>query len=279
MDIKSMVTNPVGRSILLIVAMILMVPMVGAANEWTMHTIGKGVANNERFDRLVWCGTSAALCEAADADEIWAAADEGAAASTFSTGEFLKLEANSTNCDVITTGTGAGFGMTPKGTILEVAASAVSGCKWEDAANLFTRGPTKTIITLLFSVAGLAFPIGAMVSLGQFGGSFMMYHGGSGMQMIISGVLILVGLLLLVILGSTVIPFVGDALNALDKDRYYIYGTQLGGIAPILGDFWGVIFVGGIIAVVWQAVNFFKGSGSGGSPGGMFEAGGRGGRM
>jgi hypothetical protein len=245
-----------------------------------MHTIGKGVSNNERFDRLVWCGADAAACALADADELWAAADEGAGAS-FASGDFRLLADDSGNCEFSGTPvTGTGFGFTPKGTVIDAStANTVAGCKWEEAANLFTRGPTKTIITLLFSVAGLAFPIGAMVSLGQFGGSFMMYHGGSGMQMIISGVLILVGLLLLVILGSTVIPFVGDALNALDKDRYYIYGTQLGGIAPILGDFWGVIFVGGIIAVVWQAVNFFKGSGSGGSPGGMFEAGGRGGRM
>ena len=281
MEIRQLVTNPVGRSILLIVAMILMIPMVGAVNEWTMHTIAKGVVNNERFDRVAYCGADAAACEAADTDGLWAGSDLDDAGTALAATKYMKIAAAGTGCQLASSGTivsNPTAGITPTGTVIPLSdTGSVNGCTWEKAAALFTRGPTKTIITLLFSVAGLAFPIGAMISLGQFGGSFFMQHGGSGMQLIISGVLILVGLLLLVILGSTVIPFIGNALNALDSDRYYIYGTQLGGIAPVLGDFWGVIFVGGVIAVVWQAVNFFRSSGSGNATSGIFSGGGSGG--
>ena len=272
MDVKMLIMNPVGRTILLIFLMALFAPMAGAINQWTLFTQATGVINSERVDRLVWCGASAAICADEDPDKLWVAADESASGAS-AAGEFSKLVLAATGCQVgATAASDLGAGMSPTGTIYTwTAAGIVNGCEWIEASSLFRRGVTGTIVKTLLSIAGLGLPIGALISLGQFGGAFVSQAGGGALLM--SGVLLLVGLLLMAILGSSIIPFAGTALDSLDKDRYVMWGTDLGGLGTILGDFWAVALVGGVVTVGWQVISFYKNIG-GNSGGSIFASGG-----
>ena len=278
MNVKEIITTPVGRTILIITLLILFAPMAGAINQWTLFTKDKGVVDNERIDRVVYCGADLSACTAStiDADALWAAADLDSTGTALASAKFMKIEkSGTTGCVLETSGTLASnpaAGITPGGEVISMTTlGVISGCTWEPVSSLFNRGATKVIVTTLLAVAGLGLPIGGLVSLGQFGSSFIQQAGGGGMAIIMSGVLMLVGLLLLAILGSSIIPFAGTAVDALDADRYVMYGGNLGGIAPILGDFWGVALVGGVVAVGWQVISFYRNAGNG-AGGGVFSS-------
>ena len=280
MDVKMLIMNPVGRTILLIFLMALFAPMAGAINQWTLFTQATGVIASERVDRLVYCGADASECEAADADEIWVNADKDGAATALAANVFMLLKAGTGDTCVLDGGTIASnplAAMSPSGTIYATTdTGVVAGCEWMEASSLFRRGVTGTIVKTLLSVAGLGLPIGALISLGQFGGAFISQAGGGAMLM--SGVLLLVGLLLMAILGSSIIPFAGTALDSLDKDRYVMWGSDLGALGTILGDFWAVALVGGVVTVGWQVISFYKNIG-GNSGGSVFSSGGNTDRM
>ena len=272
---SDLIRGPVGRVIGLVVWMAVFSLLLGSVNQWYLQSVDAGVIGNERFDRIVLKATTGDT----GADDTWAAVtskdasgamgsltvfDPNTAYTVYGgTGDTCGISsANSTGTSVT-----AGSAYTPSGTVVKTDNSGyVSGCKYEAAGNIFGAGGLAGLIKIILQAAGIAPPIALLFVLGTFGSSFLRNLGG---HPILAAVGTIILMLLLATLLNTLVPFLSSAFSAIDGNRFRMYEEGLGSISVIVGNFFGVVLVAGMLMVIWNAVKYFKGHDALGSEGKM----------
>ena len=265
---SDLIRGPVGRVIGLVVWMAVFSLLLGSVNQWYLQSVDAGVIGNERFDRVVLKGTG----DLAGADKAWAnvtSKSTGSAASPDAATTYtLADDSGACNVGDGTAITAAQTWFTPTGTEVKstAGASVISGCKYEAAGNIFGAGGLAGLIKIILQAAGIAPPIALLFVLGTFGSSFLRNLGG---HPILAAVGTIILMLLLATLLNTLVPFLSTAFSAIDGNRFRMYEEGLGSISVIVGNFFGVVLVAGMLMVIWNAVKYFKGHDALGSEGKM----------
>ena len=298
---SDLIRGPVGRVIGLVVWMAVFSLLLGSVNQWYLQSVDAGVIGNERFDRVVLKGTG----DLADADKAWANVTshdsdgfshqyaDGTDSTTIGTTNKYTPDGavaygvidSGGACEVgrfIYEGSNTGLiasshvWFTPSGTEVKTPGEGptlspgdpveVSGCKYEEASDIFGAGGLAGLIKIILQAAGIAPPIALLFVLGTFGSSFLRNLGG---HPILAAVGTIILMLLLATLLNTLVPFLSAAFSAIDGNRFRMYEEGLGSISVIVGNFFGVVLVAGMLMVIWNAVKYFKGHDALGSEGKM----------
>ena len=274
--LQRVIMSPLGATLALVILFAVWSMTTGSINGWYLLTEPAGTALSERFDRVVITNVTGE-----SADDAWKDATKGTIASGDTTiagnnGKYLILEAGTASggkkpCLIgkptaAITDLANTKAYTPTGTEVSLATAAGTlsvedGCKYTDPAQVFS-GALGTLIKLILSAAGLGLPIGAIIALATFGGNFITDMFDSPL---IGTIVMIIGLILVGSLLNVMTPFVDVALDSLDGNRFVMYAQGIGTLSSVIGNFWGVVIVGGLLAVAWQVIGRFRqGSQAGG---------------
>ena len=83
-----------------------------------------------------------------------------------------------------------------------------------------------------------------------------------GSHPILAAVLTVIMLLLVATLLNTFVPFLTDAFEAIDKNRFIMYDEGLGAISTVVGNFYGVVVVSSMMMIAWQVIKHLRGGGN-----------------
>ena len=248
--LQNAIMSPLGRALGLVIIFAVYPLLTSSINSWYLQTTDACRVNSERVDVV-----------STDVDD-WSGA--------------VALQDNSGKCAGSTALTASTTYYTPSGrSVASDASSDITGGVWTEKASFYDAGGLSGLVQLIMSAAGLGLPIAAMIGLASFGSSFAMKMGGSPL---IGAILLAIGLLLVGALLDTVTPFISVAFESLDGDRFIMYRQGIGALASVVGNFYGVVLVGGLIYVAWQVIGQFRGGGSSGGSN-MFSGQGIAGRM
>ena len=117
-------------------------------------------------------------------------------------------------------------------------------------------GPLSGLIEIILQAAGLAPPIALMYVLGTFGTSFL---SNMGSHPLLAAVMTVIVMLLVATLLNTFVPFLTQAFEAIDANRFLMYSEGLGSISTIISGFFGVVIVGSMMMIAWTLIKSFKG--------------------
>lgn len=250
------VKGPIGMLIGLSMWLFAFPLLIGAVNGWYMQSADACVIDGERFDRVVVAGSN-------DTKEAWedvTSTSDGSAATPSATTAYLLEEKTGDKCNI---GDGTAISTstkfyTPIGTeVTSVAGQAeVTGAEWAEAGTIFDVGGFSGLIEIILQAAGLAIPVALLMALGSFGHSFLR---NMGLDPILSAIFTVIAFLLLSTLLNVFIPFVSDAFNAIDSNRFLMYDEGLGVLADVIGNFYGVVIVASIMMVAWKAMSALRG--------------------
>ena len=255
------IKGPVGRLIGLSVWLILISLFLGAINGWYTQSVAACTTGSERFDRVVAKETGDV-----DADARWAlvksSTTESAAVTALTPTTAYRLHGDGSGaCNVSSTPSTANTsleGYTPLGT--EVALNATGGIVggvWSPAGTIFNTGGLSGLIKIILQAAGLAPPIAVMLALGSFGQSFIKNMGGNP---IMAAIVTAITLLLVSTLVNTLVPFITEAFTAVDGNRFVMFSQGLGAVSLIIRQFYGVVFVAGLIMIAWAVFGAMRGN-------------------
>ena len=301
-----MVTQTFMRPLAIVIGLVILFAgytmITTAINQWTLLTYDVGVVDGSRVDRVVVKGHHET------ADDAWFddALVKGPASLTFGTNNaatadvhvpagWYELTQDGENCqigslrgeafaadnaaqDVPATDVFSQNGVALKTTRAEGASSAtdqqqtvhLAGCIWTEASGIWSAGGFQQLIRLIGQGAGLGPPIGALVALAALGSAFT---GRMGQSPLLGVIILIVTFLLAGSLIDTLTPFVGNAFEAASPERYRMYGSGLGLLAKIVGNFYGVVIFSGLLYIGWMVITQFR-SVSGGGAGVFGGAGG-----
>ena len=276
------IKGPVGRLIALSVWLILISLFLGAINGWYSQSVAACTIGSERFDRVAQSDGDA------DADARWARVTAAANAFTISSGApsatvaYRLAEGTNGACQIGTTENPAGSAgpavpattwYTPLGTEVQSAAVAapatdeaagtnsnpvnIAGGEWSPAGTIFNTGGLSGLIKIILQAAGLAPPIAVMLALGGFGQSFIKNMGGNP---IMAAIVTAITLLLVSTLVNTLVPFITEAFTAVDGNRFVMFSQGLGAVSLIIRQFYGVVFVAGLIIIAWAVFGAMRGN-------------------
>ena len=288
---SNIISGPIGQILVIIVVLVVYSIIAGAINGWFIQTIDAGVVASERFDRVILKTSGDA-----SADERWGKVANvsedgflvggGAGAHNPSSTTAFVLTKDGDNCKV---GTLTGYVhatttapailanqtyYTPAGTEVASSAASVAGksgsanppvvvtidnCKWKESAKVLQAGGLGQVVTIVLQAAGLALPVAILTMVGGFGGSLMSRVGGTPLMRIVTAVVIVV---LAAILFSYFVPFVDSAYQSIDPNRMVIYDSGLGSLGVVVGNFWGVALVAGMMSIGWSLVAMLRGGGN-----------------
>ena len=265
---SNVISGPIGQILVIIVVLVVYSIIAGAINGWFIQTIDAGVVASERFDRVVvFSGTPTA-------DEAWNGKAVSAGTDTeLADGRIYTLKAQGTASDScpLTTGTIAAAvtegkkAYTPAGTEVNISVTnsadgaTVANCKYKMSAKVLEAGGLGQVVTIVLQAAGLALPVAILTMVGGFGGSLMSRVGGTPLMRIVTAVVIVV---LAAILFSYFVPFVDSAYQSIDPNRMVIYDSGLGSLGVVVGNFWGVALVAGMMSIGWSLVAMLRGGGN-----------------
>ena len=259
-----LIKGPVGRTLGLIVWMVVFSLFLGAINGWYLQASTACVVAGERFDRVVQKG-------ALTADDTWAnvtavvAADATAAVQSGTLAYMLAKPSSGTMCQTNVTSTAtttATAFYTPLGTEVSAGASdatdpfTISGGSYEDAGAIFITGGLSGLVKILLQAGGLAPPLALLLALGSFGQSFMQKVGA---HPIMAAIAMAITLLLVATLLNTFVPFLEGAFLAIDSNRFAMYDEGLGSLSVVIGNFFGVVIVAGMMMIAWQMLKSMRG--------------------
>ena len=287
MDIN-LIKGPVGRVLALIVWLVVFSLIVGSVNGWYLQSVDSGVVSGERFDRVVLKASTDS-----NADDRWQKVTSAGSAFSHTAASTKFTPSNTTayklaketvsgvdKCKIGTiTGAASGKGMdastwfTPLGTEVTSAAIAdadvdasgesanafISDCEWSEAGAVFNAGGLGGLVEIILQAAGLAAPLALLFALGSFGTSFMR---NMGSHPILAAVVMVILLLLVATLLNTFVPFLTDAFEAIDKNRFQMFDEGLGSLSVVIGNFYGVVVVASMMMVAWQVVKHIRGEGN-----------------
>ena len=281
----AVITKPVFWVIMVAIWALVFPMITGAYNSIYANTIDAAAITSERFERLMPKGTHTSAKDAWEART--AVADEvsltrvatGGTRPAFSgttaykvsegtngackIGELAKKGSGGANTDI---GHAAAEFYTPSGNLVTVAGAAagntdlditIDNCKWEKRTPIF--GFANGFIRVLLQMLALAAPLGFMLMLAYFGS--MLVAMGTGhpiMQVIMTVILVLVGAILL----NIALPYISDVFQAIDGNRFVVFDQELGLIAVLLKNFFGVILIAGFIGGAWTIVGQMRNSGA-----------------
>ena len=258
MDMTAVITGPVGRILGLVVWMVVFPLMLGSINQWYTQSVPSGDVSGERFDRVVLKDTGDK-----DVNDRWAkvtaVADSSGVLSETIAG--LVYDNGSGACEVADGSVVTGTVYSPIGTEMTLGASGIiAGCEYKEAGSVLSAGGLGGLIEIILQAAGLAPPIGLLVSLGSFGSNFMSRVTG-GSHPVIGAILAVITLLIVAVLFNVFVPFLNGAFDAIDRNRFVMYNEGLGNLAAVIGNFLGIIVVSSMLSVAWSAIKAFKGGG------------------
>ncbi len=286
-----LIKGPVGRTLGLIVWMVVFSLFLGAINGWYLQAEAAGVVAGERFDRVVVKATAdtdandrwAAVTAAADAFALAPTAasqnlspgnttayklEEGSTAGTCKIGGVTShVSAAGTNTTVV-----AQTYYTPLGTEVRSAAVTVAdvdsadpantadvtigGCEYKGAGKIFVTGGLSGLVKILLQAAGLAPPLALLLTLGSFGSAFLRKVGS---HPILAAIGMAITLLLVATLLNTFVPFLEDAFLAIDSNRFLMFDQGLGSLSVVIGNFFGVVLVAGMMMIAWEMLKSMRG--------------------
>ena len=270
--------------------------LAGGTNSWLLVTydVCKVSGNGERIDRLVFSTET-------EPDDAWfknslteiSAAAAATGGTTLATNEFMVLAVGNTgnNCVVKGTTTKTEFSSTAAvdgeftvpstlnvftqgGTKLSISdADALEGVVSE---SFWSAGGLKQLVQLIVRAAALGIPLGCLVALAAFGRNFL---SGMGMNPLMAVIVLIIAFSLLGALLDVLTPFISDAFLSINSDRYSVYdGAGISAIATVIGNFYGIVVIAGLLTVAWQVIGVFRSgaNGGGGVLGGAGASGGYG---
>ena len=259
MDMTAVITGPVGRILGLVVWMVVFPLMLGSINQWYTQSVPSGDVSGERFDRVVLKDTGDK-----DANDRWAkvtAVTDSANVTATTAAIVQEFSATDARCKVGGGGVASGTVYSPIGTEMALATGGVvAGCEFKEAGSVLSAGGLGGLIEIILQAAGLAPPIGLLVSLGSFGSNFMSRVTG-GSHPVIGAILAVITLLIVAVLFNVFVPFLNGAFDAIDRNRFVMYNEGLGNLAAVIGNFLGIIVVSSMLSVAWSAIKAFRGSG------------------
>ena len=246
--LQGVIMGPLGRTLGLIIVFAVFSLAAGSINGWYLQQAPAHVVDNERFDRLVAVGTHKTADDAWEVGTVLKQDAITAKADTCPKTEFETDLANSTAY------------YTPLGTkITTNATGAIPNCKRDLPGAIFGAGGLSGLVALILQAAGLGLPIGALIGLASFGASFVSKLGGSP---IIAAIVMVIGFLLIGTLLNVLTPFVNDAFDSINGDRFLMYDEGIGTLSNVISNFFAVVLVGGLIYVAWSAIQQFRSAGT-----------------
>ena len=267
-----LIRGPVGRVLGLIVWMVVFHLLLGSINQWYTQTVDAGVVGSERFERVViagsnnsskaWEGVAAVVDGGFTVSAAAYSPPATAAYKLVNEGGACKLGAT----DATATSTiGATTWYTPMGSEVQSAAVAggttldnvlVTGCRWEEAGDIWNAGGLSGLIEIILQSAGLAPPMALMFTLGTFGQSFIKKVGA---HPILAAVMMAILLLLVATLLNTLMPFLTTAFTAVDGNRFVMFDEGLGNVSVVVKNFFAVVLVSSMLMIAWTAFQYIKG--------------------
>ena len=268
MDQKNIIT-PLTGAIGLIIIFALFPLMTSSVNSWFMLATPACVIDGERLDRVVIDGP--AYTDGSSPTAIWGdsakpiySLKEGATVGDCVINKAeraaLTLTAGAGQKFVGYTVAGNKWSHSPDDTATTIT-GGVTG-EWMEAAGVFTTGGFSLLIKLVLSAAGLGLPIGALLGLAMFGSSFLQNYVKSPLM---GGIMIVVAMVLVGTLVGVITPFVDGVSDSLDGERYAMYREGIGALANIIGSFFGIVMVAGIVFLGWKVIGHFRSAQGGGN--------------
>ena len=284
--LQNMVLGPLSRTLGLVIIFAVFSLAAGSINGWYMLAEDAGVVNSERFDRIVVFdnnvgGSTAGANDNDTADEAWVALDKVEPHDSVKVSGLDEIplgiyildndcsigtaDAHATSTTIVIPKSAA---YTPFGTevvIPEIVRTngivpiVVAACEFTEAGDIFSAGGLSGLIKLIMQAAGLGLPIGALIGLASFGSTFVTKL---GLSPLMGAIVLVIGFLLVGTLLNVLTPFVDAAFNSLDGDRFKMYDEGLGTLASVIGNFFAVVLIGGLIYVAWNVIQQFKSTGS-----------------
>ena len=260
---SGIITKPVFWVIMVAMWALVFPLIMGAYNGIYLNTVSSGTTTSERFDRVIPKGTNTASQDAWEAKTAvvdFTASAAGTAVTAVVTSAYI-LGGDSGKChvgDLAKTGVTPFEAYTPSGNSVNVTADGkVLGCQYEERSPIF--GVFNGFVRVLMQVIALAGPLGFMLALAYFG---TMLIGTATGHPVLRVVMVVILVLIGAILVNIVLPYIGDVFLAIDGDRFIVLDQELGLIAGLLRNFFGVIFVSGIIGSAWSIIGQIRGSGT-----------------
>ena len=274
---SGIITRPVFWVIMIAMWSLVFHLIVGAYNGIYLNTVEAGATTSERFDRVIpkdnrtseeaWQERTATVDTTDLANASGTSTFAGTTAYKLSEGTsgackigVLKLEATNTS------GIDATEFYTPSGNVVQIAALArgiadknieISGCEWLPRSPIF--GVFNGFIRVLLQVIALGGPLGFMLALAYFGSMLIgMATGHPVLRVVMVVIVVLVGAILV----NIVLPYIGNVFHAIDGQRFIVFDQELGLIAVLLKNFFGVLFVSGLIGSAWSIIGQIRGSGT-----------------
>ena len=238
----------------------LVFPLItGAYNSVYTNTIEAASITAERFDRIFPKGSHTG------AEDAWqsrtATVDHGGTAAALSnTSAYMVGDDGSDDCEITATVTAGTEFYTPSGNLVTTNASGIiANCEWKERSPIF--GVFNGFVRVLLQMLALAAPLGFMLALSYFGSMLISMGGGQPIiQIVMTVVLVLIGAILL----NIVLPYISGVFYAIDSERFVVFDQELGLVAGLLRNFFGVILVAGVIGSAWAIIGQMRASSAGG---------------
>ena len=254
--LMNIITGPIGRLLLMIVFMTMFSLWLGGINQWYLQTIDACEINGERVDRIVLAGTN-------EVEDAWqGVTGSGAGAPSATNAGLLVATTGATTCSAGAALTANAKYYTPTGLEYTEGATAnavLEGSEWVEESTALEAGGLGPVIPTLFQAAILAPPVLLLTVLGSVASDFVKRAGGSPIiAMVIMGVIVLLFATIL----NTMIPFLTDAYEAIDGNRFRAMDEGIGSLSTVIGNFFGVSLVAGALSVAWTLFNSVRTGGN-----------------
>ena len=253
---STIITRPAFWVIMMAMWALVFPLITGAYNSIYTNTIDAGSMTSERIDRVVF-GTATQTAKQAWEAATGNAKDAGSASPAAT--DIIKLSNASNKCSASSaTSAYSGTIYTPSGNVVtfESGSNNISGCTWQKKSPVF--GVFNGFVRVLLQVIALAAPIGFMLALAYFGNMIM--EGMSDTHPILKVVMVVIMVLVGAILVNIALPYIADVFIAINPQRFVVFDQELGLIATLLRNFFGVIFVAGIIGSAWSIIGHMRGA-------------------
>ena len=243
-DISGVIGTAIGLTILSILLFTLAPTFMGAINQMYLESQNSYVLDNtgERFDKLV--KQQASPNQSAEKSWLNAAATDVITLGALTNGTAFDGAANK-SCG--TSACTAGSYFTPSGTAVTLAATGNSSPASTYRTPRASTGQFGQIVVIIFQVAGLFVPIGAMGFLTRLSVDFgrAALGGGSGSG-ILASLLVVIGVVVVALMLPIILGSIDDFYNNVSSNRFAMYSEGIGTIARVLGNFFVIAFIGGL---------------------------------
>ena len=259
-NVGGLVASIIGVTISAIILLTFAPTVTAELNQVYLQSVDACVVNGERIDRIV----EVALYDGPNgAHEAWNNASTSP--NSWST---LQLDVvDDADCEIVN----PNFVRSPvpvytsRGTMLTLESDSylvlygttVDDCSangWCTASSTLTALAGGSLVQILFGAMGILLPAGALGFLGYYGAMVVKERiGGNTLS-------VAIGATLSVIIVAAILPEVFVPLDlfyeGLQNPRYAMFQTGIGSLAQVLGNFFGIALVGGLISlgmILWQS--------------------------